>query len=83
MAWMGWPIVHNGSLCKDVGYYYEGFNYQMGSEQLNDVLLNHDDRVTQYIEDNRRVIQRYLPNNSELLVNYEKMIENLYDVPVL
>lgn len=80
MAWMGWPIVHNGSLCKDVGYYYEGFNYKMGSDQLNDVLLNHDDRVTQYIEDNRRVIQRYLPNNSELLVNYEKMIENLYDV---
>jgi mannosyltransferase OCH1-like enzyme len=77
MAWMGWPIVHNGSLCKDVGYYYDGFNYQAGSEALIDVIANHDSRVEQYIKDNRRAITRYLPNNQELMANYEKMIDNL------
>jgi len=27
LAWYGWPIVHNAHLCKDIGYYYEHFNY--------------------------------------------------------
>jgi hypothetical protein len=42
LAWMGWPIIHNAYLCKDVGYFYEEFNYKMGGEILNDVIRNHD-----------------------------------------
>jgi hypothetical protein len=42
LAWMGWPVIHNGSLCKDVGYYYEGFDFDMAVNVLNDAILNHD-----------------------------------------
>ena len=42
LAWMGWPIIHNAHLCKDVGYYYEGFNYEEGSEVLKRVILTPD-----------------------------------------
>ena len=45
LAWMGWPILHNASLCKDVGYYYEGFNYEEGGNVLLDVINNHDKNV--------------------------------------
>jgi hypothetical protein len=78
LAWMGWPIVHNASLCKDVGYYYDGFNYEMGAEVLNEVLLNHDNNVEFYIEKNRKIIDRYLPTNRELQEKYKKLIDDLF-----
>ena len=78
LAWMGWPIVHNACLCKDVGYYYDGFNYEMGAEVLNEVLLNHDNNVEFYIEKNRKIIDRYLPTNRELQEKYKKLIDDLF-----
>lgn len=78
LAWMGWPIVHNAHLCKDVGYYYEGFNYEMGGEILSNVILNHDDNVEEYIEKNRRILHRYLPSNIELQEKYKLLIQKLF-----
>ena len=42
LAWMGWPIIHNAHLCKDVGYYYPEFNINIGSDQLLDAIQNFD-----------------------------------------
>ena len=78
LAWMGWPIVHNASLCKDVGYYYEGFNYEMGGKVLLDVILNHDSNCHEYLEKNRKILERYLPTNKELQEKYKTLIENLF-----
>ena len=78
LAWMGWPIVHNGNLCKDVGYYYEGFDYEMGEKVLNDVISNHEANKEEYLIKNRKVIERYLPSNIELQNKYKKLIENLF-----
>ena len=78
MAWMGWPIVHNGSLCSDIGYYYEGFNYKEGSEILNRVLLEHDKNAKQYLENNRKIIDRYFPSNKALQNDYQRLIESLF-----
>jgi hypothetical protein len=79
LAWMGWPIVHNASLCKDVGYYYEGFNYKMGGEVLMDVILNHDSQANEYLKRNRKIIDRYLPTNKNLQEKYKVLIEKLYE----
>jgi hypothetical protein len=78
LAWMGWPILHNAHLCKDVGYYYEGFNYYEGSEQLNNILLNHDANAQKYTERNREIIDAYIPSNKELQSKYRNLIENLF-----
>jgi hypothetical protein len=79
LAWMGWPIIHNGSLCKDIGYYYEGFNYKMGGEILNMVLEDHDKNAEEYIKRNRELIDRYLPSNKELQEKYASLIDSLFD----
>jgi hypothetical protein len=79
LAWMGYPVVHNGSLCKDVGYYYEGFNYEMGKNVLKYAIDNHDDNIQGYIEKNRKVIDRYLPSNLKLQEKYSVLIDNLFD----
>ena len=78
LAWMGWPIIHNAYLCKDVGYFYEEFNYKMGGEILNDVIRNHDSNHKEYLEKNRKIINRYLPTNIILQEKYKELIENLF-----
>jgi hypothetical protein len=77
LAWMGWPIIHNAHLCKDVGYYYEGFNYEEGSEVLKRVILTHDDNAEEYMKRNRSVIHKYLPTNKYLQEQYISLINKL------
>ena len=77
LAWMGWPIVHNAHLCKDVGYYYEGFNYEEGGKVLTDVINNHDKESDEYLKRNRESIDRFLPSNKDVRDNYTKLINEL------
>jgi hypothetical protein len=74
MAWMGWPIVHNGKFCKEVGYYYDEFNYEMGGNVLKEAILNHDENANEYLLKNRLYMLKYLPTNKELKKQYEDLI---------
>lgn len=77
LAWFGWPIVHNANLCKDIGYYYENFNFGMASEMIQNVLSNHDNNINEYIKTNRANMDRYLPTNKDLQNHYKQLIDNL------
>ena len=78
LAWMGWPIIHNAHLCKDIGYYYENFNLIEGSSLLNYVIDSHDKDVKNYIDKNRCYIDKYLPTNKLLQIKYKELILNLF-----
>lgn len=77
LAWMGWPVIHNGHLCKDIGYYYDEFNYEMGAEVLKHAILTHDANSEKYLTKNRLCIDRYLPSNKYLQFQYETLISNI------
>jgi hypothetical protein len=77
LAWYGWPIIHNGNLCKDIGYYYDGYNYEMGGHVLVDVLKNHDKNAVEYMNRNRQLLDRYSPTNVELQCKYKLLIDEL------
>ena len=77
LAWMGWPIIHNAHLCKNVGYFYESFNLIEGSKILEEILTNHDKNKDLYIKQNRQAIDVFLPSNLELQNTYKKLILNL------
>uniref|UniRef100_A0A6C0IX90 Glycosyltransferase n=1 Tax=viral metagenome TaxID=1070528 RepID=A0A6C0IX90_9ZZZZ len=77
LAWMGWPVLHNGHLCKDVGYYYDQFNYEEGGNMLVNILNNHDNNINEYLQRNRKAIDRYLPSNKDLQNHYEDIINKL------
>jgi hypothetical protein len=77
LAWMGWPIIHNAHLCKDIGYYYDGFNYEEGGKVLSDVINNHDKDIPGYMQRNRELIDRYLPTNKKLQEKYIKLFDQL------
>ena len=77
LAWMGYPIIHNAYMCKDVGYFYPDNNYEKGGEVLIDTILSHDNHCEDYLLRNRLYIDKYLPINKKLKYTYQKMIENI------
>lgn len=77
VAWMGYPIVHNGSMCQDIGYYYEGFDGDMAIDKINEVIKSHNDNYEIYLKRNRDVIKRYTKENQTLVNQYKKLVENV------
>lgn len=77
-AFLGYPVLHNAPLCKDLGYYYEGSDTVEGSKQLNYILTEHDNNLSEYHERNDEVLQRYHADNEKIVETYDKLIYNLY-----
>ncbi len=75
---MGYPVLHNAQLVSDLGYYYEGFNVSEGSKQLDEILSNHDSKIEDYVNKNKKAIYRYHGENKDLIDAYDLLIENLF-----
>jgi hypothetical protein len=78
-AYMGFPVLHNAHLCKDVGYYYEGSDTVAASKKLNWILENHDSNLEKYEEDNKKALWKYSINNPEIIKTYDDLIFNLFN----
>jgi hypothetical protein len=78
-VFLGYPVLHNAPMCKDLGYYYEGSDTIEGAEMLNHILENHDKNIDEYDERNDLVLQRYHADNEDLVEAYDKLIEGLWN----
>jgi hypothetical protein len=78
-AYMGYPVLHNAPMCKDLGYYYEGSDTIDGAEKLNYILTEHDKNIDSYNERNDKVLMRYYADNTKLVKTYDKLIYNLFN----
>lgn len=78
VAHMGYPILHNATLCKDLGYYYEGSNVNAASKLLEKILTKHDKNIDEYNKKNTIVLQRYHADNEKLVSAYDTLIENVW-----
>jgi hypothetical protein len=78
-AFLGYPVLHNAPLCKDLGYYYEGSDTVGGAKQLDYILSEHDNNLVEYHERNDKVLQRYHADNEVLVETYDKLIYNLFN----
>jgi hypothetical protein len=79
LVYMGYPVLHNAYMCKDVGYYYDGSDTIGGSKQLNWILENHDNNIEEYAERNKKILERYHSDNPSLIETYDKLIHNLFN----
>jgi hypothetical protein len=79
VAYMGFPVLHNAYMCKDIGYYYEGSSTVDGAKMLNWILENHDKNLEEYDNRTKKVLERYSINNPILIDTYDKLIENLFN----
>ena len=78
-AYMGYPVLHNAPLCKDLGYYYENSDTVDGAKQLDYILTEHDKNIDAYNERNDKVLMRYYADNPKLVKTYDKLIKNLFN----
>jgi len=78
-AYLGYPVLHNATLCKDLGYYYENGDTKQGAKMLNYILTEHDNNILEYHKKNDLVLQRYYADNEELIETYDKLIYNLFN----
>jgi hypothetical protein len=77
-AFLGYPVLHNAPLCKDLGYYYKNSDTEEAAKQLDYILTEHDNHLEEYDERNNVVLQRYHADNKVLIKTYDKMIDNLF-----
>jgi hypothetical protein len=76
---MGYPVLHNGSICKDIGYYYDGSDTVKAAKLLDWILENHDNNLEEYDKKNKKALYRYSADNKILIETYDKLIYNLYN----
>jgi hypothetical protein len=73
---MGYPIVHNAHLCKDIGYYYEGFDYEDGEKVLAKAMRSHSTN-SNYLKEQRNLIKRYTSKNKKLVEQYNQLLNDV------
>lgn len=78
-AFMGYPVLHNAPMCKDVGYYYEGSDTVEAAKVLNWILENHDNNLKEYADRNAKSLWRYSIGNPDLIKTYDDLIFNLFN----
>ena len=75
VAWMGYPIIHNGSMCQDVGYYYEGFNADDAVNKIDDVIKTHNEKYKEYIQNSSNLNKRMMTMLIERLKSQVMLFE--------
>jgi hypothetical protein len=75
--YLGYPLVHNAHLCKECGYYYEGFDVNEGKDKLIYALTEHDNNLEEYAEKNKKILEKYSSDNIENVKKYDELINNI------
>ncbi|SMG61149.1 DUF2827 domain-containing protein [Paraburkholderia susongensis] len=82
VCWQGYPLVHNASLCADLGYYYRGNDATEGASRVIEVIETHDAHASWYRERQRALLDRHLPDNEQLVGAYAALLDDLMTRPV-
>ena len=82
VCWQGYPLIHNAELISDLGYYYQGNDVQAGAKQLLSAMNEHANNSAHYIDEQRRQIARFLPDNTDLVAGYSALLTELKARPL-
>lgn len=77
-AWLGYPVVHNSPMMRDLGWYYPENNASIAVEHINYIAKNFDTLEhpdEKYLKSSRDFAFRYMIGNAENIKNYEKLID--------
>ncbi|MDR5737548.1 DUF2827 domain-containing protein [Caballeronia sp. LZ016] len=82
VCWQGYPLVHNATLCPDLGYYYQANDLNEGARRLLQAVEEHDVQLEQYREKQRSRIARFLPESDALIRDYSTLLDSLLQRPI-
>lgn len=74
-AWLGYPVVHNAHMVKDLGYYYDLWDADTAVEHLIDISKNFDNNKDEYLKKSRETISKFLPNHPRNIKGYSELLE--------
>lgn len=77
-AWLGYPVVHNSPMMKDLGWYYPENNAAIAMEHLFYIIRNFDNIEypdSKYLNRSRKFAYRYMINNPDNISRYEALID--------
>jgi Protein of unknown function (DUF2827) len=80
-AWLGYPVVHNSPMMKELGWYYSENNCDAAIKHIEYIAKNFD--TNEYIDDkylikSRAYVSQFLPDNPKNIKGYEKLINSVY-----
>lgn len=82
VCWQGYPLVHNATLCRELGYYYEANDAHDGARRLIEAIDARGNDVAAWRMEQRRAIARFLPFNTQVVRTYQAMLDELMARPV-
>jgi hypothetical protein len=82
VCWQGYPLIHNAEMVSDLGYYYAGNDVQAGAKQLSAVMNDHACHSAQYLYNQRKLIARFLPDNTDLVASYSALLTEVMARPL-
>ena len=75
----GFPLVHNSTFLKDLGYYYEGFDIDDGVRALKKAVRVHDRNIDTYRERARNFLATVDPEDDQVVAHYDHEVRRLFD----
>ena len=82
-CWLGYPLVHNAELCRDLGFYYAGHDVAAGAAMLGQAIsllgasAQAEQEAISYRNYQRASIARFLPNSGQLQAQYDNLLSQL------
>jgi len=79
-AWLGFPLIHNSSYVKKLGWYYDSFDADGAVKQVQRIAKAFDDAKNRekYLKNSRKIISEYFPTNEKNVQAYKKLLEKLF-----
>lgn len=82
VCWQGYPLVHNATMVKELGYYYENSDLDSGAQQLLNALRGHDGQYEAYLHQQRKAIERFMPGDANLTHQYSVLLDAVLKAPL-
>ena len=72
--YMKLPLIHNSKMLMNYGYYYPDFDIEIGSIQLEKIILEHKNNIVEYNKLCEECISKYSINNQNNIDEYKKLL---------
>ena len=77
-CYFGIPLVHNAHLCKDLGFYYEGWDLKGAALQMKKA-MNTMRSNDSYLTKQKKRLKRYTIENQSMINQYDLLVKNLFN----
>ena len=77
-AWLGFPVIHNAYMVKDLGFFYPKWDSEEASKLLVDVAENFDTKYRDgYMKKSRKIIKKFLWNHPKNIEGYANLLDKV------